>query len=234
MLIRSAFTADGQWWTIEESDRVVAPSSGPAQLGVADPAPVQLKDGSWLMIVKSFIEPDGGAQFGQNAGDPPEQSSFEPQPLPRQANPGGPWDHDVIAYRVSANGGAEKMATFERAGVPTAARFKDGRLLAAHQHFPENDRENFDKVAVRFSSDEGRTWGGLQVIQVTGLPEGMRFPFDPTLMPLPDGRVRLYFTGDLGHLRTEHARDSLRHFERGRELRLRARRALWYRGPDRD
>jgi len=28
----------------------------------------------------------------------------------------------------------------------------------------------------------------------------MRFPFDPTLVPLPDGRVRLYFTA-IGRLR---------------------------------
>jgi DNA-binding beta-propeller fold protein YncE len=69
----------------------------------------------------------------------------------------------------------------------------------AHQHFPENDRENFDKVAVHFSSDEGKTWTALRVIQVAGLPEGMRFPFDPTLVPLPDGSVRLYFTGNMGH-----------------------------------
>lgn len=64
----------------------------------------------------------------------------------------------------------------------------------AHQHFPENDEGNFDKVAVRFSSDEGRTWTPAQVIQLDGFPEGMRFPFDPTLVPLPDGRIRLYFT----------------------------------------
>jgi hypothetical protein len=49
-------------------------------------------------------------------------------------------------------------------------------------------------VAVHFSSDEGRTWTPPQVIRLEGLPEGMRFPFDPTLVPLPDGRMRLYFT----------------------------------------
>ena len=110
----------------------------------------------------------------------------------------GPWNRDVIAYRASATGAVEKAATFERAGVPTIARMKDGRLIVAHQHFPENDRENFDKVAVHFSSDDGKTWTAPQVIQVAGLPEGMRFPFDPTLVPLPDGRVRLYFTGNMG------------------------------------
>ena len=47
---------------------------------------------------------------------------------------------------------------------------------------------------MHFSSDEGRTWTPPQVIRVQGLPEGMRFPFDPTLVPLLDGRVRLHFT----------------------------------------
>jgi hypothetical protein len=119
------------------------------------------------------------------------------------SNPGGPdrnrpgpWDNDVLVYRVAPAGEPEKLATFERAGVPTVARLKDGRLLAAHQHFPENDDANFDKVAVHFSTDEGRIWTAPQVIRVSGLPEDMRFPFDPTLVPLPDGRVRLYFTGN--------------------------------------
>jgi hypothetical protein len=104
----------------------------------------------------------------------------------------------VLVYRVSPNGEVIQIATFERAGVPTIARMKEGRLVAAHQHFPENNDADFDKVAVRFSSDEGRNWTAPQVIRVEGLPEGMRFPFDPTLVPLPDGRVRLYFTGNMG------------------------------------
>jgi len=105
----------------------------------------------------------------------------------------GPWDQDVLVYRITTNGG-ERLGVFERPGVPTLAQLKDGRLLAAHQHFPENDEANFDKVAVRFSSDSGRTWSGPDVIRFNGLPGGMRFPFDPTLVPLPNGRIRLYFT----------------------------------------
>jgi hypothetical protein len=93
--------------------------------------------------------------------------------LPPPNNADGPWNRDVIVYRASATGAVEKAATFERAGVPTIARMKDGRLIVAHQHFPENDRENFDKVAVRFSSDDGKTWTAPQVIQVAGLPEGI-------------------------------------------------------------
>jgi hypothetical protein len=199
MLIRSAFTADGKTWKVEQGDRVVAPSSGPASLGVADPASVQLKDGSWLMAVKSFIEPSGaGPRFSGGANFQQRPNSFNPQPPPQNFNNAdGPWNRDVIAYRVSPSSTVEKAVTFERAGVPTIARLKDGRLIVAHQHFPENDRESFDKVAVHFSSDDGKTWDAAQVITVTSLPEGMRFPFDPTLVPLPDGRVRLYFTGNL-------------------------------------
>src|SRR5262245_3167843 len=117
---------------------------------------------------------------------------------PQWRNRPGPWDQDVLVYRITTNGVIERLGVFERAGVPTLAQLKDGRLLTAHQHFPENDDANFDKVAVRFSSDSGRTWTRPDVIRLDGLPEGMRFPFDPTLVPLPDGRVRLYFTSVRG------------------------------------
>lgn len=106
----------------------------------------------------------------------------------------GPWDQDVLVYRVDHDGRAERLATFDRAGVPAAARLADGRVMAAYQCFPENDNAGFDKVAVRFSSDEGVTWTPPRVIRLEGLPEGMRFPFDPTLVSLPDKRIRLYFT----------------------------------------
>ena len=114
-----------------------------------------------------------------------------PDPVVRQP---GPWDQDVHVHRVSKPGAVEALATFDRSGVPTIARLADGRLVVAHQHFPENNPPNFDKVAVRFSRDEGRTWTPPRTVELEGLPPGMRFPFDPTLVALPDGRVRLYFT----------------------------------------
>jgi hypothetical protein len=108
----------------------------------------------------------------------------------------GPWDNDVLVFHVGLDGRSEKRATFERAGVPTLARLKDGRLIGAFQHFPKDDNRNFDRVAVRFSSDEGRTWTAATPIVVEGMESGLARPFDPTLVPLPDGRVRLYFTSN--------------------------------------
>jgi hypothetical protein len=124
----------------------------------------------------------------------------EPAPLasPEQANRNrpGPWDNDVLVYRVPTNGAPEKLATFERAGVPTLARLKGGRILTAFQHFPQDDNRNFDRVAVRLSSDEGRSWTKAEPILVEGMEPGLARPFDPTLVPLPDGRIRLYFTSN--------------------------------------
>jgi hypothetical protein len=125
------------------------------------------------------------------------------QPLPPgppgggpDRNRPGPWDNDVLVFRVAPGSAPEKLATFARAGVPTVARLTDGRLLAAFQSFPADDNRNFDRVAVRFSGDEGHTWSHAEPIVVEGMEAGLARPFDPTLVPLPDGRVRLYFTSN--------------------------------------
>jgi len=120
------------------------------------------------------------------------------QPIPGRPdkNRPGPWDNDVLVYRVGEDGRAEKLATFDRAGVPTLARLNDGRLLSAFQHFPKDDNRNFDRVAVRFSRDEGRTWTDATPVLVEGMEPGLARPFDPTLVVLSDGRVRLYFTSN--------------------------------------
>ena len=108
----------------------------------------------------------------------------------------GPWDNDVLLFRVTTGARPVLMHTFERAGVPTIARLGDGRLLAAFQHFPLDDDRNFDRVAVSFSSDDGHTWSRIEPIVVDGMEPGLARPFDPTLVPLADSRVRLYFTSN--------------------------------------
>ena len=108
----------------------------------------------------------------------------------------GPWDQDVALWRVGAEDSGALLHTFHRAGVPSLARLNDGRLIAAFQHFPENNARQFDRVAVSFSSDSGITWTDPQPIEIAGMEAGLSRSFDPTLLPLPDGRVRLYFTSN--------------------------------------
>jgi hypothetical protein len=122
-----------------------------------------------------------------------------PMPGPPQQNrnqQNGPWTRYVVVYRADSRGQVSEMHTFERAGVPTVARLKVSRIAAAFQHFPKDDQRNFDRVAISFSSDEGKTWTKPTPIAVEDMEQGLARPFDPTLVPLPDGRVRMYFTSN--------------------------------------
>lgn len=201
--VRSFLSTDGINWAAEPGDRLKADDGEQ----ITDPFVIPWRGGYKMYFKSSPGRAGGGAPHGApdlrgrgesrartNDEGPPASPDFLPALPVNQGQGDGPWNRDVIVYRVTRGGAVEKTAVFERAGVPTIARMKDGRLIAAHQHFPENDPANFDKVAVRFSGDEGKAWTGPQVIRVAGLPDGMRFPFDPTLVALPDGRVRMYFT----------------------------------------
>lgn len=130
-----------------------------------------------------------------SATPPPAQAAAPSIPRPDRTQP-GPWDSDVLIIRIGTDGRQERLGLFERAGVPTAARLLDGRLIAAYQAFPADDDRNFDRVAKRFSSDGGRIWSGPEPIVVDGMEAGLDRPFDPTLVPLPDGRIRIYFTSN--------------------------------------
>ena len=196
--VRSFLSKDGLEWTAEEGDRL----AGAEEEQITDPYVIRFKDAykMYFKIERRTGDRPGPGPQGNGprpdgefrGGDQRPRVNAGRQPLPAQ----GPWNNDVLVHRASPAGDVTKIATFERAGVPTIARLKDGRLIAAHQHFPADNEADFDKVAVHFSTDEAKTWTKAEVIRLKGLPDGMRFPFDPTLVPLPDGRIRLYFTSN--------------------------------------
>ena len=111
----------------------------------------------------------------------------------------GPWDNALGLFASDDGVRFERRGTLvERGGVATVVADKSGRLAAAFQWFPLHRPEAFDRVAVAFSEDDGRTWSPPEPIAVEGLPAGYRRPFDPTLTVLRDGRYRLYFTSHAG------------------------------------
>ncbi len=214
--VRSFLSDDGLTLTMEEGVRIAAAKD--EQL--TDPFVIRWGDGHRMYLKREF-RPTGGPGRGPARGPPPGAP--------------GPWDHDVLLWRVPPEGPPVAVATFPRSGVPTLCRLSDGRIAAAHQWFPEGGGADFDRVAIRFSSDEGRTFTAPVAIRVDGLPEGMRFPFDPTLVPLPDGRVRLYFTahdarpsaGTAPVIGSAIGRDGLRYeYERGARFAVEGRPAI--------
>ncbi|HMP60899.1 MAG TPA: hypothetical protein PKD86_16255, partial [Gemmatales bacterium] len=131
-----------------------------------------------------------------------QQPPRQPPPGPRPGQPPGPppggghpWNNDLMMRLGSDRDGFGAETVFvERAGVPSVTRMRDGRWLATFQWFPEDDRAAFDRVAVAFGDEEGKNWSKPRKVVFEGLPPQYMRPFDPTLVTLDDGRVRMYFT----------------------------------------
>jgi hypothetical protein len=109
----------------------------------------------------------------------------------------GPWNRNLEALR-SRDGlnFADRVVIVERGGVPCVIRTAGDRLVAVFQWFPFDDRSAFDRVAVAFSDDDGRSWSRPVAVTVAGLPPELMRPFDPVVVQLADGRYRLYFTSN--------------------------------------
>ena len=116
------------------------------------------------------------------------------QPTSQIVGNGERGNQEVLVHRVSPTGDTTLVAQVPRSAVPTICQKSDGSLIMAHQWFPDDVPDMFDHIAVRFSTDEGRTWTDSTPIEMPGLPARTRFPFDPTIVELPDGRMRMYFT----------------------------------------
>jgi len=109
----------------------------------------------------------------------------------------GPWDNRLVVARSEEglNFDETGVVVAEGGGVPDLMRDAQGRLVAIFQYFPQDSDDEFDRIAVAFSDDEGRTWTKPQVITISGLPPvALKAPCDPDIVLLADGRARLYFT----------------------------------------
>lgn len=106
----------------------------------------------------------------------------------------GPWQNDLLVRSFDDDKFGNERAFVERAGVPSVVRAKDGTLYAAFQWFPDGNQEAFDKVAVTVSKDAGATWSPPKPAVFGGMTSNYQRPFDPTLVVLEDGRIRMYFT----------------------------------------
>ena len=117
---------------------------------------------------------------------PTSTASLKKPPAPGLAN-------GLSVERMSNDGTTARLDAIAGADTSSVARMNDGRLLLAYQGFPAGDKAEFNRTAVRFSQDDGRTWTDAAPIVVDGIDPNLAPPFDPAIVALPDGRVRLYF-----------------------------------------
>ncbi len=113
---------------------------------------------------------------------------------------GFPWERPLL---LSTSGDGITFGTptvfQDSSGVPSVGRWRGDTLIAAFQWFrPPTPSPSWDRVAVRFSYDNGASWTAPEPIVVNGLPPNYQRPFDPTLAMFGGDSLRIYFSSSDG------------------------------------
>jgi hypothetical protein len=115
-----------------------------------------------------------------------------------QGNP--PWQNALILSKSDDGIQFNTPVVFQdSSGVPSVIQWKPDTLVAVFQWFRQpNPSPTWDRVAVKFSYDNGNNWTQPVPIVVNGLPVGYQRPFDPTLVLTADQKLRIYFSSSNG------------------------------------
>lgn len=110
-----------------------------------------------------------------------------------------PWKRPLKICQSINGVNFSNIQTFQdSSGVPNIIKLPSGVLISAFQWFRQPVGSlSWDRVAVKFSGDNGISWTQPQPIVVNGLPSNFTRPFDPTLAVTDSGRIRIYFSSGL-------------------------------------
>ena len=102
------------------------------------------------------------------------------------------WSSDGITFNAP-------VVFQDSSGVPSVIKWKGDTLIATFQWFRQPKLSpTWDRVAVKFSYDNGRNWSQPKPIFVNGLPSNYQRPFDPTLTVFGNDSIRIYFSSSNG------------------------------------
>ena len=137
-----------------------------------------------------------------------------------------PWERPLM-QAWSADGVTFSAPSIfqDSSGVPSVIRWKPDTLICAFQWFRQPmGSPSWDRVAVKFSYDDGQSWTTPEPILVNSLPLGYQRPFDPTLVKLGGDSLRIYFSSSATPPGTRCLSEHLfGPHHRWRQLHLRAR-----------
>ncbi len=113
---------------------------------------------------------------------------------------GFPWERPLLITWSSDGTFFDPPTLFQdSSGVPSVIRWKGDTLIATFQWFRQpNPSPTWDRVAVKFSYDNGATWNSPTPIIVDGMPPNYQRPFDPTLAMFAGDSLRIYFSSSDG------------------------------------
>lgn len=111
-----------------------------------------------------------------------------------------PWNNALnIAW--SSDGATFNTPTVfqDSSGVPSVIKWRGDTLVAVFQWFRQPiPSPTWDRIAVKFSYDNGQTWTQPTPIIINGLPVNYQRPFDPTLTVFNSDSLRIYFSSSNG------------------------------------
>jgi hypothetical protein len=108
-----------------------------------------------------------------------------------------PWENPLVIARSTDGINFSNRTIFQdSSGVPSAIKWKGDTLICAFQWFRQpNPSPSWDRVAVKYSYDNGLTWTEPTPIVITGIPAQYQRAFDPTLVKLRNSdSIRVYFS----------------------------------------
>lgn len=111
-----------------------------------------------------------------------------------------PWEQPLkIAHSTDGITFTNPAIFQDSAGVPCVIRWKGDTLISAFQWFraPQGS-STWDRVAVKFSYNNGLNWTNPVPIVVNGIPVNYQRPFDPTLLKLNNDSLRIFFSSSDG------------------------------------
>lgn len=110
-----------------------------------------------------------------------------------------PWRRPLKICQSTDGNSFSNISTFQdSSGVPCIIKLPNGNLISAFQWFRQPvGSVTWDRVAVKFSGDNGITWTQPQPIIVNGFPVNYQRPFDPALAVTDSGKIRIYYSSGL-------------------------------------
>jgi len=125
---------------------------------------------------------------------------YKSNPLCAQLTPQGPWN-SPLQIATSTDGRVFNNVTIfqDSSGVPSVIKWKGDTLICAFQWFRKPiPSPTWDRVAVKFSYNNGQTWTDPKPIQIQGIPANYQRAFDPTLVVFGKDSLRMYFSSSAG------------------------------------
>jgi hypothetical protein len=113
---------------------------------------------------------------------------------------GQPWNNPLmIAHSTDGVTFAPAEVFQDSGGVPCALKWRGDTLMCVFQWCREPiGSPTWDRVAAKFSYDNGLTWTDPEVIQFDDLPPSYQRPFDPTIVVTSGDSIRVYFSSSDG------------------------------------